>query len=105
MEERIRPLVEIRLADLEQRSLEDPLHPLGLKPDVVRLGRGARGRVRAREGGGRLERAGELGHVERVDEDARLRGDELGRAADPRRDDGAPAGHRLEDRLAERLEQ
>ena len=86
-------------------SLENLLHPLRLKPDVVLRRRGAGGLVRGRERGCGLERARELGHVERVDEDAGLGRDELGRAADPRRDDGAAAGHRLEDRLAERLDQ
>ena len=53
----------------------------------------------------RLERTRELADVERVDENARLGRHELGRAADPGRDDGPAARHRLEDRLAERLDQ
>ena len=51
----------------------------------------AGGLVRRREAGRRLERARSSGLVERVDEDPRLRRDELGRAADARRDDGLAA--------------
>ena len=43
--------------------------------------------------------------VNGIDEHAGLRRDELGRPADPRRDDRSPAGHRLEHGLAERLDQ
>ena len=50
LEERIRPLVEVRLADLEQRRpTEDRLDPLRLAADVVPGGRLARGLVRARQ--------------------------------------------------------
>jgi hypothetical protein len=65
----------------------------------------ARGVVRARErAAARSARRASL-LVERVDEDAGLGRDELRRAADPRRDDRAAARHRLEQRLAERLDQ
>ena len=103
LEERIRPLVEVRLADLSRRPAEDRLDPLRLAADVVLGGRLARGDVRARQRRGLLERAREGVDVERVDEHAGLGRDELGRASDPGRDDRAPAGHRLEQRLAERL--
>ena len=53
---------------------------------MARRGR-ARGLVRRRERCRRLERPRELVLVERVDEDARFGRDELGRPADPRRDD------------------
>ena len=52
-----------------------------------------------------MHRLGDRVAVERVDEEARLRRHELGRAADARRHDRAAAGHSLEQRLAERLEQ
>ena len=65
----------------------------------------ASGRVRAREVGGASHGLGERGHVERVDEDAGLGWDELGRAADACRHDRAARGHSLEERLTERLDQ
>ena len=47
LEEAVRPLVELRLADLETSSKQKLLHPLRLPPDVVRLGGAA-----ARRGSG-----------------------------------------------------
>ena len=44
LEERVRPLVELRLADLERLARESP-PPLRLPPDVVRLGGRAGRRV------------------------------------------------------------
>ena len=61
--------------------------------------------VGARQRGGLLEPARQGIDVERVDEDSRLGRHELRRAADPRGDDGAPARHRLQQRLAERLDE
>ena len=104
LEESVRPLSRSG-SRISNGSQEDLLHPLRLTPDVVLRRGGARGLVRRRQRRRRLERARELVRVERVDEHAGLRRDELGRAADPRRDDGASARHRLEDRLAERLDQ
>jgi len=43
--------------------------------------------------------------VKGIDEHSRLRRDELGRPADPRRDHRSPTGHRLEHGLAEGLDQ
>ena len=86
-------------------SLEDRFDPLGLAAHVVALGRGARRRVRARERRCRGEPARDRVDVERIDENARLLGDELRRAADVRRDDRAAHGHRLEQRLTERLDE
>ena len=71
----------------------------------MRRRRLACGRVRCREGGRPLERQRELCLVERVDEDPGLLRDEFRRSAETGRDDRAAAGHRLEDGLAERLEQ
>src|SRR5262249_42718690 len=51
------------------------------------------------------ERARERVDVEGVDEDSRLWRNELRRAADPCRHYRAPARHRLEQRLAERLDE
>src|SRR5437763_8299730 len=83
-------------------NLSDPVR---LTPDFLRLG-GLSGReVRVRDLGSRSERARQLGRVGRVDEDAGFRRHELGRAADAGADDRAAAGHGLEQRLAERLDQ
>ena len=109
LEERIRPLVEVRLADLEQ-PIAARLRIASIRSawrlDVV-LGR--RPRARRRSGTGSAAACtspcAEAVDVERIDEHAGLRRDELRRAADPRRDDRAPAGHRLEQRLAERLDE
>ena len=69
------------------------------------LGRGARRRVGARQLGCRGQPSRDVPDVERVDEQARTLGHELRRAAHPRRDDGAPAGHGLEHGLAEGLDE
>ena len=61
--------------------------------------------VRTRQGGGLLEPAGQGVDIERVDEHSGRGRHELRRAADARRHDGAAAGHRLEQRLAERLDE
>jgi hypothetical protein len=71
----------------------------------VALRRRSGGGVRARERGGPAQRLDELVLVERVDEHACVRWDELGGAADARGDDRPAAGHALEERLAQRLEQ
>ncbi len=68
-------------------------------------GRSSCGLVRARQRSRLPERTLERVDVERVDEHSSLRRDELGRSAEARRDDGAPARHALEERLSERLEQ
>jgi len=69
-------------------------------------GRGAARRlVRRRKRCGRLERTRKLAHVERIDQHAAVRRDELGRAADPGGDDALATGERLEERLPERLDQ
>ena len=69
-------------------------------------GRGLPRRLdRRRQGCRRCERPRELAHIQGIDENAGLVGDELRRAADTRRDDGSPARHPLEDRLTERLDQ
>src|SRR5229473_1670946 len=70
------------------------------------LGRGGAGCVvRARQRGGLAECRSETLDVEWVGEDPGAGWNELGRPADPRRDDRAPARHPLEQRLAERLDQ
>jgi Bacterial capsule synthesis protein PGA_cap len=71
----------------------------------VRGGSLARGVVRTGERSGGCEGAGEIVDIERVDEDAGVARHELRRAADPRGDDGAATRHRLEQRLAERLDE
>ena len=71
----------------------------------MRLGRRAGCRAGVGQRGGGAQGGDEPVLVERVDEHARLRRHELGRAADPRRDDRPPAGQRLEHRLAERLDE
>ncbi len=104
----MRPLVEVRLADLDRQlaarpriaSIRSAWRRTSWSADASRAASFGRGRAAASP-----ERAGELVHVERVDEDARLRRDELGRPADAGGDDRAAAGHRLEQRLSERLEQ
>ena len=73
--------------------------------DVVAGGGGARRRVRPREARGRAKRFDDPLLVGRVDEDSGLGRDELGRAADGRRDDAAAGRHRLEEGLPERLDQ
>ena len=69
------------------------------------LGRLASREVGARQRRGLLEPAREVVDVERVDEHSGLGRDELGRSSDPRCDHRAAARHRLEQRLAERLDQ
>src|SRR2546423_11068233 len=86
-------------------SLQDRLHLLRLTPDAVRRRRGAGTGVREGERGGGFQAACDLADIEWVDEDAGAVGDELGRPAHPRRHDAALARHRLEQRLAERLDQ
>jgi hypothetical protein len=71
----------------------------------VFLGRCSRGAIGTRQRGSTSERVDERILVEGIDEHAGLRRDELGRAADPRRNDRSPAGHRLEHGLAEGLDQ
>jgi len=68
-------------------------------------GGGPRRRVRPREAGGGAERLDERILVCGVDEDSGLGWDELRRAADGRRDDGAAGRHGFEQRLSERLDQ
>jgi hypothetical protein len=71
----------------------------------VFLGRRTRGRIGARQRGRTSKRLHEGILVKGIDQHACLRRDELGRPADPRRDDRSPARHRLEDGLAEGLDQ
>jgi hypothetical protein len=71
----------------------------------VLLGGGSRCRVRTRERGCGPQPLDESILVHGIDEHARLRWHELGRAADPRRDHRAADSHRLEHGLAERLDQ
>src|SRR5205823_5604978 len=82
-------------------AAEDGLDPLRLTAYIVVRCRVARGVVRPGEVRRATQRCGDSVYVERVDEDARVGRHELRRAADARGDDGAPAGHRLEQRLAE----
>ena len=78
----------------------------GAGHNEVLVGRCLAGRVvGARQRRCLFEPARESLDVERVDEHAGFGRDELGRPADPRRHDRAAAGHRLEQRLAERLDQ
>jgi hypothetical protein len=71
----------------------------------VLLGGGARCRVRTRKLSGLPQGRRDRVLVEGVDEDSSLRRHELRRAADPRPDDGATAGHPFEQGLAEGLDQ
>src|ERR671937_1202984 len=86
-------------------ALEDALDAPRLLREIVALGRGAGNEVRARQGRGGLEPAGQLVEVEGIDEHSGVRRHELGRAADARRDDRAAARERLEQCLAERLDE
>ena len=71
----------------------------------MRLGRLPSRRVRARQLGCRLQRCGERRLVGGIDEHAGPGRHELGRTADPCRDHRPAARHRLEQCLAERLDQ
>src|SRR5438105_9340299 len=86
-------------------ALEHRLDAARLLGYVVPFGGGAGGRVGARQRGRTLERLGQRVHVQRVDEKTRVRRDELRRTTDPGCDNRSPAGHRLEDRLAEGLDE
>src|SRR5205085_5466609 len=86
-------------------GLQDRLPPPRLLVDVVPLGGGARLGVGARQLCGLAEGLGDRLLVERVDEDSGLRRYELGWTADLRPDDRAAAGHPLEQRLAEGLDE
>ena len=85
--------------------LEDLLDPLGLLAHVVLAPRPRARRVRAGHRGRRTQGVGHPLYVERVDEHAGLGRHELRRAAGAGGDHRAAAGHRLEHRLAERLDQ
>src|SRR5215207_9647311 len=86
-------------------SLENRLHLRRLKADVVRLGGRSRRRIGRwelrRRSQARLDRA----LVLRIDEDAGAVRDELGRAADVRRENRPLARERLEQCLAEGLDE
>ncbi|HEY3207274.1 MAG TPA: hypothetical protein VGJ58_10025, partial [Gaiellaceae bacterium] len=69
------------------------------------LGGRACGRIRARPRRGRREGVCDLGLVVRVDEHSGLGCDELRRPAHARGDDRTAAGHRLEQRLPEGLDE
>jgi hypothetical protein len=84
---------------------ENPLHPIRLPPEVVLGGRCPGRLVGAGERRGGSESAGDVVDIGRIDERAGFRRDELWRAADPRCDDRAARGHRLEQGEAERLDQ
>ncbi len=86
-------------------SLENRLDALGLAGDVVRGGRRAGRRIRARQGRGATKRVDERLAVGGIDEHARFTRHEFRRAAHRGPDDGALARHRLEQRLTERLDE
>src|SRR5437764_3038355 len=101
---RTRILGGIRLA-CPDRAFENRLDAPCLLRHIVPFGRLPGRRVRAGQLGGGGERRGDRVHVEGVDEHAGLRRDELGRPADAGSDDRAAAGHALQERLAEGLDQ
>jgi hypothetical protein len=93
-----------RYSTYTRSPLQDALDPARLLGQIVPL-RGCTGdEVRTRQSRSGLEPARELVEVEWIDQHAGVGRDEFGWAADARRHDGAPAGERLEDGLAERLD-
>ncbi len=95
-------------ADLERLTGSARGSPRSAPPAGSRRAR-PRPPARRRSGSGSAAAAriavGDRLLVERVDQDTGLGRHELRRAADPRRDHGPAAGHRLEERLAERLDE
>ena len=79
------------------------LHPLRLPPDVVGFGRAPGREVGTRQQRRRIEPRAYGVVVGRIDEDAGFGRDELGRAADARRDDRSSRCQAFERREAERL--
>jgi hypothetical protein len=71
----------------------------------VLFGRRSCGEVRARQRGCGTQRLDQIVFVDRIDEHAGLRRDELGRPTDPRCDDRSPTRHRFEHSLPEGLDQ
>jgi len=71
----------------------------------VLFGRRSCGRIRTGQRGRSSQRLDQSVVVDRIDEHAGFRRDELGRPADPRCDDRSPARHRFEHGLPEGLDQ
>ena len=95
----------VRCSGRPRGTTEQRLDPLDLPEEVVLLGHGAGGGVRAWEDGGRAERRGERRLVARVDEHPGPRRDELGWSPDRRRHDRAPGGEPFERCEPERLDE